>query len=453
LNEIVFWLQGATALEKAWQPRPRKEVLRGAFFWLTAFYFVYCARPAELVPGLSVIPVAKITGVLAAVSLFMSAGKTPRSFKDLPKEAFYLLLLIVILFASALLSPVWPGGAFFNTLDFAKVYIAWVLTFLLITTLKRLRRIIFIQSAAVAVVSVAAIVKGHSAPRLNGVIGGFYSNPNDMAFAIVLSLPFCMAFLLSAKGVARRGLWLFGILVMLVALMLTASRAGFIDLVISGTVCLWHFGVKGKRLYLIAGTMVVGAVLLLAVGGTLAKRFAAISGDVNSDIEEKAQGSYEERKLLMSKAWDAVLTYPVLGVGVGNFIAYSEIWKEVHVSYLQIAAEGGVPALILYILFFARGFTNLRLLKKIGNLDSETVLFLGALKGSLVGFVVGACFAPEAYQFFPYFTVCYTSVILAVAKERESSEVRSLIPAALPRRRFVPIYASKGRSSGLTPAL
>ena len=441
-------------MQKSWQlRREKKEVLSGAFFWLTAFYFVYCARPSELVPGLSIVPLAKITGVLAAVSLVLSAGKTPRSFKDLPKEAFYLLLLICVLFASALLSPVWRGGAFFSTLDFAKVYVAWILTFLLITSLKRLRRIIFLQSAAVAVVSLAAIIKGHSVPRLNGVIGGFYSNPNDMAFAIVLSLPFCLAFLLSAKGVARKALWLFGILAMLAALMLTASRAGFIDLVISGTVCLWHFGVKGKRLYLIAGTLFVGAVLLLAAGGTLAKRFAAISGDANSAIEEKAQGSYEERKLLMSRAIDAVVHYPVLGVGVENFVVYSGMWKEVHASYLQIAAEGGIPALILYLLFFSRGFTNLRILKKMGNLDSETILFMGALKGSLVGFVVGACFAPEAYQFFPYFTVCYTSVILATAKERESSKVPSLKLAALPRSRFVQIHASRGISRGLTPAL
>ena len=384
-------------MERGWQLEKKKEVLSGAFFWLTAFYFVYCARPAELIPGLSVVPLAKITGVLAALSLLASAGKTPRSLKDLPKEALYLLLLILVLFASALLSPVCRSCAFFNTLDFSKVYVAWILTFLLNTTLKRLRRIIFLQSAAVAMVCLVAIVKGHSIPRLSGVIGGFYSNPNDMAFAIVLSLPFCLAFLLTAKGAVRKGAWCIAMLVMAVALMLTASRAGFIDLVIAGTFCLWHFGVKGKRLYLIAATILVGVVLLLAAGRTLERRFAAISGTADSDIEEKAQGSYEERKLLMTRALDAIRDYPILGVGVQNFTVYSGMWKEVHAAYLQIAAEGGIPALILFIMFFARGFTNFRSLEKIAHLDSETILFMGALKSSLIGFVVGAFFAPQAY--------------------------------------------------------
>jgi len=79
--------------------------------------------------------------------------------------------------------------------------------------------------------------------------------------------------------------------------------------------------------------------------------------------------------------------------------------------------------LILYLLFFRKGFANLKLLSRRPDLDSQTILFVGALKSSLVGFVVGACFAPEAYQFFPYFTVCYTSVLVAMTKEQEASRV------------------------------
>lgn len=426
----------------------KKEVLGGAFFWLTAFYFIYCARPTDFTPGLKDMPLAKITAVLAMSSLLSSAGKTPRKLRDLPKEGIYLILLIGLLFASALLSPVWRGGAFFATLEFAKVSIAWLLTFLLVTTFKRLQRMIFIQAASVAVVSAVAVLKGHSVPRLAGVVGGFYSNPNDMAFAIVLSLPFCLYFLLVGKGFLHKATWLIAILTMAVALMLTASRAGFIDLLIAGTFCLWYFGVKGKRLYLIGGTFIVGALLLMFAGGTLMKRFAAITGsNVNSDIEISAEGSYEERKLLMDRAVDAIIHYPVLGVGVENFVIYSGLWKEVHASYLQIGAEGGISALTLYLMFFWRGFTNLRQLRKNYQLDAETTLFAGALKSSLVGFVVGACFAPEGYQYFPYLTVCFTAVLLAINAERVRAQSSSmkLVPVRL--RGFVPIRARQGGSS------
>jgi O-antigen ligase len=273
----------------------------------------------------------------------------------------------------------------------------------------------------VALVSSVALIKGHSVPRLSGVIGGFYSNPNDMAFAIVLSIPFCVAFMISAKGAGRKVLWAVAILCMAVALLLTASRAGFIDLIFAGTVCLWQFGIKGRRPALIAGTVIISALLLLFAGRTLVKRFTAIAGAGDSRIEVSAEGSYEERKLLMVRALDAIVHYPILGVGAGNFVVYSGLWKEVHASYLQIAAEGGIPGLLLYLMFFVCGYKNLRHLSKVKSLDKDAVLFVGALKSSLVGFSIGACFAPEVYQFFPYFTVCYTSVLLAMQREQASS--------------------------------
>src|SRR5207248_2592711 len=184
-----------------------------------------------------------------------------------------LIFLIILLFMGAVLSPVWKGGAFFRTVDFAKVAVAWVLTFLLVTNLHRLRRIIFIQTASVAVIAIVSILKGRGSARLEGVLGGIYSNPNDLAFAMVLSIPFCLAFMLhTRKGIAKL-FWVCSILAMCGALFLTASRGGFITLIVAGTICLWHFGVKGKRFYLIVGTGFVGLILALIAGGRLKDRF------------------------------------------------------------------------------------------------------------------------------------------------------------------------------------
>src|SRR3984957_12315559 len=73
------------------------------------------------------------------------------------------------------------------------------------------------------------------------------------------------------------------------------------------------------------------------------------------------------------------------------------------------------------MLFFSTGFRNLKQLRRLPGYDEETELFARALHSSLVGFIVGALFAPEAYQYFPYFAVAYTSVLLAIAKEQQSS--------------------------------
>ena len=139
--------------------------------------------------------------------------------------------------------------------------------------------------------------------------------------------------------------------------------------------------------------------------------------DLNSQVETSAYGSYEARQFLMRRAVQGILHYPVLGIGVRNFQTYSTIWRDVHMTYLQVAVEGGIAALVLYLMFFWRGFSNLRKLRRRRDLDTETKVFVGALHSSLVGFVVGACFAPEAYQFFPYFTVAYTSALAATLQK------------------------------------
>ena len=429
---------------------PVVDATKGAFFWLAAFFFVYCARPGDWIPGMKYFPLAKITAILAMWGLFSSLGHTKRTFKDLPKECRYLLAMIGLFYVSGFLSPIWKGGAVSRTIDISKVFVAWALTFLLITTFDRLRRIIFIQAASVVTISVISMIKGHDQPRLEGVLGGIYSNPNDLAFAIVLSLPFALAFFVTARSTFIKAIWASGMLCMLAALFLTASRAGFIDLVICGAVTLWHFGIRGKRFYLIVATGFLGILLMATVGGKLYDRFAALSGE--SSTEQSAYGSYEDRKYLMLRALNGIEHYPVLGIGINNFVTYSGIWHEVHMTYLQICVEGGIPALILYLMFFGRGFKNLKILRKTKNLDPDIVLFVGALHSSLVGFVVGALFAPEAYQFFPYLAVAFTATLLQTVREREQGQQPGPeSPQPKKPRHFLETYADYGRTGAVTP--
>lgn len=414
--------------------------LSAGFFWLSAFYFVYCARPQEVVSGLGWIPVVKLTGAFALLSLLLNLARSPRSLSDLPREAHYLLALIGTLFVSAVLSPVWRGGALFATLEFSKVCVLWILAFLLITSMERLRRIIFIQAVSVAMVSVVALVKGYSVDRLYAVIGGIYSNPNDLAFAIVLSLPLALALMLTAQRLWVKCAWCLGMLAMGLALIRTASRAGFIDLLIAGAVCLWQFGIKGRRFYLIPATALIGVVLIAVAGGALRDRLSTVAADDASGREEASQ-SYEDRKILMGKALEGIAHYPILGVGAENFVVYSGLWLEVHAAYLQIAVEGGIPALILYLLFFYRGFVNLKRVRE-ANVSGDAEVFRGALLASLVGFVVGAAFSPEAYHFFPYLTVCCSSVLAAVVAQSHPRASKSLVRSW---RRFGPSRAVTAR--------
>jgi O-antigen ligase len=194
---------------------------------------------------------------------------------------------------------------------------------------------------------------------------------------------------------------------------------------------------------------VLSVVLLMAVaGGKLIDRFEALSGD--SATQEGAYGSYIDRMYLMERALKGIENYPIFGIGERNFMSYSLIWHEVHMTYLQIAVEGGIPALIVYLMFFRCGFKNLKIMRKAKNLDEHTVLFVGALYSSLIGFAVGALFAPEGYQFFPYFAVAFTSILLQTLKERDVELGTAPAGPSKPRH-FLEVYADHGTAGAVIP--
>jgi len=422
---------------------------KGAFFWLAAFFVVYCSRFQDFIPGLQYLPVAKVPAILAMWGLFNSLGKTKRTFKDIPKMANLLLYMILLLYVGAFLSPIWRGGALIRTTDFSKIYVCWVLVFLIVTTFARLKRIIFIQAFSVVLVCVAVIIKGYNVPRLDSVLGGFYSNPNDLAFAVVLSLPYALAFFVTVKNGVAKGFWFVGMLLMLAVIFLTASRAGFIDLVCSYSVALYFIGIKGRRFWLIVASAVLGLVIVSTVGGRLYDRFYALSG--NTAVEKSALGSFEDRKYLMFRALEGIEHYPLFGLGCRNFETYSQIWHEVHMTYLQIGVEGGVPVLILYLMFFRRDFQNIGQLIKWKDLDPEVRVFAGALTASQVGFVVGALFAPEAYQFFPYFATAFTATLLQTLKEQQKDGGSTAPPPPKKPRHFLEVYADRGITGAVSP--
>ena len=101
-------------------------------------------------------------------------------------------------------SPVWQGGAFQRTLDFAKVLMIVPLIIATVTTSQRLRVLIFAQAISVSAIAAVAIWKGRLlVGRLEGMLGGNYADPNDMALAIIISLPLCLALLF----LSRNWLW------------------------------------------------------------------------------------------------------------------------------------------------------------------------------------------------------------------------------------------------------
>jgi O-antigen ligase len=390
----------------------RHQPLVGAYVSLLMFMVVYCARPEDWIPGLSVVPLAKIAGILALLALVFSL----RQFRSsLPREVIYLMLLVGQLFLASAMSPVWRGGALQQTIEFAKVLLIVIVMSVAVNTASRLRRLIFIQAASVAVIAAVAIWKGNLlGGRLEGTLGAYYSDPNDLALAIIISLPLCLALLLLSRSRLRKVAWTFAILVMLYTVFLTGSRGGFIALIVTAAVFLWEFAIRGRRRYLLALAVLAGVILWQSSAGMLIGR---LKGTFNQQEDTAAAyDSAEARQQLFWRSVEITKAHPFFGVGPGNFQQLSGSWHVTHNSFTQMSAEGGVPAFALYVLILWCGFKNLRATKRLARGRTEASLLVRALLASLAGYVAGSVFLSVSYAFFPYFLLAYTTALYRIAK-------------------------------------
>lgn len=385
----------------------KKEPLAGAFFWVLAFFVVYCARPEDWIPGIAHLHLALVAGVFALIAFVTSLG---RMKEGLPKEVFFLILLLVQLALASILSPVWKGNAVMQTIEFAKMVLIVVVISLAVASLSRLRKLIFVQAASVVAVALISIKSGHlDKGRLVGVLNGMYQNPNDLAIALVLSLPLCLVFLFRAQGVVRKTAWTAAVLAMTYAIFRTGSRSGLIALVVAGLWCMWDFGIKGRRLYLPVLAVVIGVGAFLLAGKDVTQRLSATFS--SSSAQQSAYGSTLARKQLLIRSLEVTAEHPLFGIGPGDFQAVSGHWQPTHNVYTALSAEGGIPALILFLLIYWKSFANLRRVREFESPDSELGMFAGAMRASLWAFAVAGPFFPDAYQYFVYFMFVFTTIL------------------------------------------
>ena len=102
--------------------------------------------------------------------------------------------------------------------------------------------------------------------------------------------------------------------------------------------------------------------------------------------------------------------HPLLGIGMGNYILYSNRAKATHNAYTQVAAEMGLVAAACYLLFVIAPLKPLRRIERehLNSKRKPRLYYLAiALQASLVGYMVCSFFASVAYSWYVYYLVGY----------------------------------------------
>ena len=419
----------------SWNTKEKR--LKAAFFTIVLFWAFYYFRPEDMFRFLYFIPLGKIIGGIALLALILGIMGQGGRVKLTPEAKLVFLLFVQCVICIPF--AYWKGGAFQTVLeDFDKCVIMALMIGIAATTVARLRKLLFIQASAVAIMAVVGCIFFRSAVRL-GIGQGLYANANDFAIMIAVNWPICLAFLLRTKNPLKKALWAVGLVGMLWAVTLTYSRSGFMASVVAICFSFWEFGVKGKRTYI----LVIGVILAVLLLPVLSPSHYGIRllGIFNPSIDPLDLGSAAARRATLKESLELMATHPLFGVGPGCFASYTKMWFVTHNTYTQLGSEAGIPALVLFFLILKRVFRNLKEIRKTERFrsDPEVRVFTSALKASFAGYLLGAFFASYAYELFIYGLIAFTGVLYQAcqerpvgAKEKEKFRFATAAPVAVP---------------------
>lgn len=404
--------------QRSWVSQKLKDRKSVAYIAMAVFTFLYYMRPQDVIPGLESLPLEKIGGAVALLALIF--GARPKDRHGLPLELKVLLALEVQMILSIPFAY-WRGGAFDAVFTkFSKGIIVALLIGLIISKLYEIRKLLYIQAASVAFVAAVSVMARHTAGgRLMGIQKGILENPNDLAIAVAINFPLCLAFMFGAKGGFRKILWAVGLVFMLYCVLITYSRSGMIALIITIMICLWEYGVRQKRTLLLFGAGAFGVVafgIALATPHFIPRMLSITQGNIEGSGD---RGSLEARETLLRQSISIAFHHPLFGVGPGNFPVVTGEWRVAHNSYTELAAEAGFPALFLFLLMLYTSSRKVNMIRKLPGYaaDENIRLWTSALWASLVAYAIGSMFASTEYNLFPYFMVGYVCALYRIASK------------------------------------
>jgi len=231
----------------------------------------------------------------------------------------------------------------------------------------------------------------------------FFPDPHMFAFYLGLVAPIALSMALFS-GVLNFSFWQKFLLyacnaILFLALGLTFSRAGYVG-AFFGIIAIvfWGWNFFGKRIkFTVIMFFLIGAMALFNSSNQIVARFFTSFNP--------AEGSNSERLLNWRQAVKTIENYPIAGAGVGvyaeaiNARALSRSAITAHNTYLDIAAEMGLPALLVWIILLISTIKNLSLILKSKNreLSKEKAIALGLI-GVFVWFSAQMVFDTAIYS-------------------------------------------------------
>ncbi|HXD33625.1 MAG TPA: O-antigen ligase family protein [Pyrinomonadaceae bacterium] len=391
----------------------------GLFIFTGLVYF----RPYEIFPSLKWAASSAFIVAIATLAIFVPSqlaleGKITIRHREI--DLLLILLGTMLLSMPLALNRAMAWGGF---VEYLKVVIIFIILVNVLRTETRMRLLVHLVLVVSCWMSISAANdyrRGYfvlPGARIEGVIGGLFDNPNDMALHLVMMVPITAAFFLTSRHLLGKLVYPLCIAAMVAGIVASFSRGGFLGLICATGFMIWRVARKNRALFLAIAVM-FGAVFI-----------ALAPGDFRERIGTTGDTSINQRQNDLKRSIYVLIHHPIFGVGINNYVLFSNTDHATHNAYTQVGAELGVPAMVIYLMFL---FGALKPLRKIGIETTQSdpksrYRYLAAgFEASLIGYMVASFFASVAYLWYLYYVVAYSICLtrLYQASQQEALTVR-----------------------------
>jgi O-antigen ligase len=363
-------------------------------------------------PDFTVIKLLGLLGFAWAV-MRLCAGD-----RNAPLLASRAARLFLIFFFGVLFVGLLSGSGFLAISRFLAFLTFLPFVIVAVQTPDDLRRVLKAMTLSLIVVFPYAL---RQMVRYDSRLGvGLYES-NYFATILVLVIPIAFVFAAQAPDPLRRTLWTLGGLLLVLELFLTSSRGAFLGLLAASMVFVYRR--RG-----IAGALAVVLILLVGlvlVPTDLGARLWTIVGEGTGDMPAGLEASNRAHQALFWAALRMINDNPIFGVGPLNFKALSTQYTGLsqgniaHNSFLEIAAEFGLPMLAVFLLLIVTTFRTLNAATRLAGTDRGWRIagWAEGLRSGLLGFLVAGFFISAQYEKMFWLAVFVTIVLGRFARE------------------------------------
>jgi O-antigen ligase len=406
----------------------RPEV--GILLLLTNYLFASYPTPIR---GGGLLTINNVLGIILAVILLAELAQRPDFWFVRSRQVqLFVAIGIVLLFGTFAsywtfpdLRITWGKVRTLDqtaplTRDFVTRFAFIILAAKFLTTKRHLKMAITVILLCLIMVVPSALAGWATGSSADGRAAASFSmgtNSNRLAFLCLMQAAFWWYLGQTQKSQAIR-LAVYGVIgALILTVLLTASRSGFLGLGVLFYLLTRDRGaMKGGRIKVVLLAFLMVGMMFTVVPQENLDRIANLNPFAQGRGGNLGTHSTERRVETVGLGWDIFLEYPIFGIGLGNFrevarqVYNDPFYRPPHNSYIWALSEGGIFCFLLFLLLYWTTLRDIRWIQRSPATPPDLRWIAAALEPSVILLLFYSFFADMWLNPITYILIVLTIV-------------------------------------------